>query len=287
MAHRESFPIIGAHVSKAEGLIGALSHAECIGAEAIQFFGSSPRSWRTIFPTTEEIAAYHALFPKSGVRAVFLHASYLVNLASVSGDNYAYSTQSIIDHLTIAHMIGAQGLIFHLGSFKGGTKEEGMEKQVKAIQKALAAVPGDTQLIMENTAGGGDKIGASLEDIAYMLKAVHSPRLTVCYDTAHGFEAGLVSEYTTKSVKQLFDEWERVIGMEKLVAIHTNDSKTLSGSHHDQHENIGEGHIGLSGFKALAKEARIAKVPWILEVPGFEDKGPDKKNIDIFRSCFS
>ncbi len=285
MAKKGAAPWVGAHVGG--GIANALARAEAIGATAIQLFGSSPRSWRATMPSVDAAKAFRAAREKSAVRAVFLHAAYLVNLASVSPDMYAFSTQSLIDHLKIAEMIGAEGLIFHLGSGKGGDREEAFAREIVAIKKILAAVPGKTKLIMENTAGGGGKIGASIEDVARIYHAVGAERLQVCYDTAHGFEAGLVEEYTPATVKKLFDAWESAVGMDALAAIHTNDSKTRSGSHHDQHENIGEGYIGLRGFVALAHEARLREKPWILEVPGFDNEGPDKKNIDILTNCFT
>lgn len=278
-------PIIGAHISG--GLSASVLGAEKIGAHAMQIFGSSPRMWRTRMPLVAEIAEYKKALAKSNVRAVYLHAAYLVNLASSSPEIYAYSMQSLIDHLKIAELIGAEGVIFHLGSTKGGTREEGFAREIAAMQKILHAVPGKAELIMENTAGGGDKIGAEIADIARILHAVKSPRVKVCFDTAHGFEAGLVETYTPVSVKKLFDEFDKELGIENIVAIHANDSKTISGSKHDQHENIGEGHIGLAGFKALAGEKRLHDKAWLLEVPGFGGEGPDAENIKILTECFN
>lgn len=277
-------PLIGAHISG--GLIGSIENAEKIGAHAMQIFGSSPRMWRTRMPLVGEVLEYKKALAKSSVREVYLHAAYLVNLASTSPEIYAYSMQSLMDHLKIAETIGAEGVIFHLGSTKGGTREEGFSREIIAMQKILNAVPGRAQLIMENTAGGGDKIGAEIADIAQILHAVKSPRVKVCYDTAHGFEAGLVETYTPASVKKLFDEFDEKLGVENIVAIHANDSKTISGSNHDQHENIGEGHIGIEGFKALAGEKRLHNKAWLLEVPGFGDEGPDAENIKILTECF-
>ncbi|MEK7089540.1 MAG: deoxyribonuclease IV, partial [Patescibacteria group bacterium] len=277
-------PIIGAHISG--GLTTCVENAEKIGARAMQIFGSSPRMWRTRMPLTGEVAEYKKVLAKSSVKAVYLHAAYLVNLASSSTEIYTYSMQSLMDHLKIAEVIGAEGVIFHLGSTKGGTREEGFAREIEAMKKVLQAVPGKAQLIMENTAGGGDKIGAEIVDIERLMHGVNSPRVKVCYDTAHGFEAGLVESYTQASVKKLFDEFDKELGVENIVAIHANDSKTISGSNHDQHENIGDGHIGIEGFKALAGEKRLYNKAWLLEVPGFLGEGPDEENIKLLTSCF-
>ncbi|MEI6479491.1 MAG: deoxyribonuclease IV [bacterium] len=277
-------PIIGAHISG--GLSVCVENAERIGAQTMQIFGSSPRMWRTRMPLADEVAEYKKVLGKSSIKKVFLHSAYLVNLASSSPDIYSFSIQSLMDHLKIADVIGAEGVIFHLGSTKGGDRDEGFEREVLAIKKVLSTVPGGTQLIMENTAGGGDKIGAEISDIARLLNSVNSPRVKVCYDTAHGFEAGLVESYTKESVKKLFDEFDKKLGIENIVAIHANDSKTISNSNHDKHENIGEGHIGINGFEALASDSRLHDKAWILEVPGFDGEGSDKKNIEILSSCF-
>ena len=119
-----------------------------------------------------------------------------------------------------------------------------------------------------------------------MLKAVASERIRVCLDTAHAFEAGLL-RYAPDEIKKICDEFDDLIGLDNLVVLHINDSKSVFDSHHDRHENIGEGHIGIEGFRSLAREQRLHNKAWILEVPGFNNEGPDKKNVDILRSCFS
>ncbi len=278
-------PKIGAHVSVAGGLHFIFENARAIGAECAQIFGASPRQWRAKMPNSSEISKFKTVAKNSSVSPIFLHAAYLANLASSDKEILAKSIQSLTDHLTIAALIRAEGLIFHVGSSKGGNKKEALDEEVRAIKEILKKVPGQTKLIMENTAGGGEKVG-SLEDISYIYKKVQSPRLKICFDTAHAFESGLINEYAPQKIKNLFDEWDKAIGLENLVALHVNDSKTKSGSNHDRHENIGEGEIGLAGFKNLAKEKRISGACWLLEVPGFDGNGPDRKNIDILKSCF-
>jgi len=278
-------PKIGAHVSTAGGLWKAFANAEAIGAETIQIFGSSPQTWAVRMPDKETTRKFREEQERTGVGPVFLHAAYLVNIASPNPVVFENSKRSLIGHLRIADMIGAQGLIFHPGSTKGESKDEALEREVSAMRAILKEVPGKTQLIMENTAGGGDKIG-DLEDLKKMFKAVRSPRVKVCFDTAHAFEAGTIKEYTVKTVKRLVQDIDIAVGVENLVVIHTNDSKTSHDSHHDRHENLGEGHIGITGFRALAKERALRDKVWILEVPGFTGDGPDAKNIALLKSCF-
>ena len=139
---------------------------------------------------------------------------------------------------------------------------------------------------MENSASG-KKVGAWPEEMKIMLEGIGSDRAKICLDMAHSFESGLIEKYDPENIKIFLDRWDKEVGLENVVALHVNDSKTIGGSHNDRHENIGEGHIGLGGFKNLAKEKRLWDKPWILEVPGFEDMGPDKKNVDILKSLFN
>ncbi len=156
------------------------------------------------------------------------------------------------------------------------------------MQEVLAQVPGDTWLVMENSSGGGGKLGSTASDLGTIKRLVNSPRVKVCFDTAHAFEAGVLAENVTpENVKKVFDEWDREISLKDLVALHVNDSKTLHNSHTDRHENLGHGHIGLKGFRALAAEKRLHHAAWILEVPGFDNEGPDKENVDILKKCFT
>lgn len=276
---------IGAHVSAAGGLSFAVERALSIGADCMQIFGASPRQWAARMPDATEVERYKARLGESGIAPVFLHAAYLVNCASPDPATVAKSIRSLTDHLRIAEMIGSQGLIFHLGSGKEMPKKKAIAQTIRAMRTILKNVAGETQLIMENSAGGGQKIGATLEDIAILLRGVRSPRVKVCLDTAHAFEAGVIPTYTAAAVRSFFDALEKTIGMKHLTVIHANDSRTLANSHHDQHENIGEGHIGREGFCALGKEKRLRDIPFILEVQGFADAGPDKKNVDRLRTC--
>ncbi|MEK7512860.1 MAG: deoxyribonuclease IV [Patescibacteria group bacterium] len=279
-------PIIGGHVSAEGGVASAVLNARRIGADAIQFFGASPQSWTTRQPTTDNVQRFKEAYVKSGLKAAYLHAAYLVNLASSNDIFYLKSVRSLVDHLKIADALGINGLIFHIGSSKGMSREAALDQEVEGMKKVLKEVPGHTHLLMENTAGGGEKIGAAIEEMEYLFKKVNSERVKVCFDTAHALEAGQIMEYTGEMVKKLFDEWDRAVGLENIEVIHANDSKTAAGSHHDKHENIGQGFIGIDGFRALAGEPRLRDKVWLLEVPGFEDEGPDAKNIELLRSCF-
>lgn len=279
-------PIIGAHVSAAGGLYKAFENAKAIGARAIQIFGASPRQWVGKFPEHDVIEQFKTEYKASNISCVFLHAPYLANLASPNPFVVKQSIASLVLHLKIAEAIGAQGLIFHPGSGKGMENKKALKQVSDNMKKVLMGVPGKSELIIENTAGGGNKVGATLQDLKDMLNGAKNPRVKICFDTAHAYESGLIEEYTPKNIKSLFDAFDKTIGLDKLSAIHANDSKTPMNSHNDRHENIGKGCIGISGFKNLAKEKRLHSIPFILEVPGFSQEGPDKKNIDILSSYF-
>ncbi|TSC82600.1 MAG: deoxyribonuclease IV [Parcubacteria group bacterium Gr01-1014_20] len=279
-------PILGAHVSASGGLYRAFESAKKIGAEAIQIFGSSPQQWSVRFPSEEDIKKFKSAHKESGNIPVFLHASYLANLASPNEITRANALQSLTGHLKIADSIDAQGLVFHIGSGKDQSKEDALKLVVEGCQKILKNVPGKTQLILENSSAGGAKLGATPQEIGQILKKINSPRAKVCFDTAHAFEAGMIEYDSLAKIKTVFDEWGREVGLANIVAIHANDSKTLFASHNDRHENLGQGHIGIKGFQNLAKEKRLHNKVWLLEVPGFDGLGPDKKNIEILKSCF-
>lgn len=282
-----SKPLLGCHVSAAGGLFHAIENAESLGATCIQFFGASPRQWFARMPLPDEVKKYKEYLEKSSVQAVYIHAAYLANLASPSNETYQKSIKNLSEHLAIATLIGAQGLIFHMGSGgKDTTRAQAIAQTISGMKQVLKNVPGSTQLIMENSAGGGQKLGNTAQELGEILHAVDSPRVKVCFDTAHAFEAGAITAYDTLTIKKTFDEWDHHIGLSNIVAIHTNDSKTACNSHHDRHENLGEGHIGIDGFYALAAEKRLHHAAWILEVPGFDNNGPDQQNMALLKDCF-
>jgi deoxyribonuclease IV len=182
---------IGGHVSAAGGLHKAFANAETIGAKCMQIFGASPRQWHVSMPSGEVVKAFKYAHKESSVNDVFLHASYLANIASPKKETWGKGVDSLSRHLQIVEMIGANGLVFHIGSTTGADKEVGMENVVKGMKEVLKNVPGSAQLIMENAAGGGSKLGTTFEEIGSMIRAANDPRIKVCLDTAHACGAGL------------------------------------------------------------------------------------------------
>ncbi len=280
-----ALPIIGAHVSTAGGLERALDNAKTIGARAIQIFGSSPQRWQTAFPDEKTVADFLRLKQAADNFPVYLHAGYLVNLASDNPELRKRSVKNLTEHLKIAGLLSAQGLIFHAGSSNGSPKESGLKNLISGVKEVLRG-PGEAKLLLENSAGGGNKLCSTLEEISKVTRGIKDERFAICFDTAHAFEAGIIQYLDSVEVKKFFSDWDKLIGLEKLDVIHANDSKTDFRSNHDRHENIGAGKIGSGGFRHLTGEKRLQNKIWILEVPGADDSGPDKENIDKLASLF-
>lgn len=279
-------PKIGAHVSIAGKLANGISKAVEIGAECIQIFGASPQQWAVRGHTQDNIKEFKKAQASASIEPVYLHGAYLVNLCCPDAAIREKSEVNLAEHLKIADAIGAEGLIFHVGSGKEMPKDDAFDYVVSAMKRILLYARGRAQLVIENSAGGGQKIGATPEDIGELIRRIGSPRVKVCIDTQHSFAAGLIEKYDTVHTAAFIQRLDRAFGLENLVALHVNDSKTLFNSRHDRHENLGEGYIGLAGFRVLAKQKELSHAAWILEVPGFTNEGPDKKNVDLLKSCF-
>jgi len=273
------FMEIGAHVSTAGGLYKSIQRAESIGATAIQIFASSPRGWRFKPFLEQDVDKFSSFRRESNVSTVVCHGIYLVNLGGKE-ELLEKSIQSLIEHLTAAHQIGAKGVVFHSGSHKGVGFEQIFSQATKAIKTVLESSPVDTELIIENCAGMGAQIGASFEEIGAMISEVSDERLKCCIDLQHAFAAGY-DIGNSDSIDQVIEDFDSHIGLNRLSVIHANDSKVPFASGVDRHENIGDGHIGIEGFKTIVNHPSLKNIPFILEVPGFDGKGPDKRNIDI------
>ncbi|PKB80002.1 MAG: hypothetical protein BZY88_10460 [SAR202 cluster bacterium Io17-Chloro-G9] len=274
---------IGAHVSSAGGISKAIARAQEIGCEAIQIFGSSPQSWAFKPVADAEKEAYRQGISETGLGPVFLHAIYLINLGTSDQAILEKGIQSLIDHMGLAADIGAAGLIFHPGSHKGAGYEAILPQTVAAIQKVLESSSEGPDLVVENMAGMGQHIGARFQELGGILERVDSPRLKVCLDTQHTFAAGY-DLTTVQGIEATIAEFDELVGVENLVAVHANDSKRVLGSGVDRHDNIGEGFIGEAGFGTIMANPAFREVPFYLEVPGFEGKGPDSQNIQILKN---
>ena len=274
---------IGAHVSSAGGISKAVDRGAEIGCETIQIFGSSPQSWAFKPVPEAEIEAFRQKTAETGIGPAFLHAIYLINLGTPNQENLEKGIRSLINYMTLAAQIGAGGVIFHPGSHQGVGYEGIFSQAVASIQRVLENSPEGPYLCLENMAGMGQHIGAKFAELGGILKEVNDPRLRVCLDTQHSFAAGY-DLTTPDGVEAMIAEFDEAIGLDSLAAVHANDSKQLCGSGVDRHDNIGEGFIGEDGFQAIMGNPAFRDVPFFLEVPGFEGKGPDQRNVEILKS---
>jgi deoxyribonuclease-4 len=282
MARRNPVDVrIGAHV--AGGLKGGVEHAVQIGAGPIQIFIGSPRTWREPTPKPIEIETFRKDVLQHNLGPVFVHASYLVNLAAGDPSILERSIIALRAQLRLAELAGACGVIFHPGSAGTAAPEEALASVVRSIEQVLAGHDGRCRLVLEVCAGQGETIGDRFGEFAAILDAFgRDRRLAVCWDTCHLHASGYDIK-TKEGLDRTLDEFESEVGMEWLVAIHANDSKSAFGSRVDRHENIGKGHLGEEPFTRMLHHPQLRPRPWILEVPGFDGNGPDRENVDILK----
>ena len=273
---------IGAHVSTAGGISKAVGRGQEIGCEALQIFGSPPRSWAVREIPDAEVEAFRQNLAEAEMGPVFLHAIYLVNLGSAKPETLRKGVDSLTASLDLAVRIGAEGVIFHPGSHGGAGFEAVLPQVAEAIRRVLDAAPDGPCLAVENMAGMGKHIGARFEELGAILDAVDSERLKVCLDTQHSFAAGY--DLTTgHGIEDMLAQLDAGPGAANVAAIHANDSKRACGSGVDRHDNIGEGFIGEDGFAVFMGHPAFRDVPFLLEVPGFEGNGPDRRNVDLLK----
>ncbi len=269
---------IGAHCSASGGLWRTIERAIAIEAEAVQFFGASPRAWRPTNHKPEAFERFRELRAESGIGQAWLHGSYLVSLAPRNEEHYEKSIASVVNALSVAARAGAEGVVLHSGSHLGRGFEAVLPEVVSAIGRIFDEAPEGPFLALENAAGQQGPIGGTFGELGAILDAADSPRLRVCLDTCHTFAAGY-DITTPEGMAETLEEFGREIGLDLLAVIHANDSKQELGSGRDRHENIGEGHIGYEGFRTILGEPAFAGRALLLEVPGFEGDGPDLENV--------
>jgi deoxyribonuclease IV len=273
---------IGAHVSSAGGIRKAVERGVEIGCETIQIFGSSPQSWAFKPIPDTEIQAFRKKSAETGLGPVYLHAIYLINLGTTNQANLEKGVESLINYMNLAADIGAGGVIFHPGSHGGAGYDGVFAQTVDSIKRVLEHSREGPYLCLENMAGMGQHIGAKFEELGQVLKAVASPRLRICLDTQHSLAAGY-DLTTPQGIEMMVTEFDEAIGLENLAAVHANDSKQPCGSGVDRHNNIGEGLIGEAGFEAIMSNPAFRGVPFFLEVPGYDGKGPDQRNVETLK----
>src|SRR5437016_12346508 len=268
--------LIGAHMSIAGGVNLAIERDRSIDCTAMQTFGKTDMQWCSRPLTRDESRTFLEHQQRSELLSIFAHANYLINLAATNGQFHANSIRSLSEELVRTDQLELPFLVLHPGAHLGAGEEAGLEKIVESINCVLSGLPKiKTRFALETTAGQGSCLGNEFEHLAYIISRVREPeRLCVCLDTSHVFASGydIGSE---ASVRKTFREFGRVVGLDRLVAIHLNDSKTACGSRVDRHEHIGRARIGLPAFRFIMGDRRFRKIPKVLETPKGKDLRED------------
>ncbi len=277
-------PPLGAHVSVAGGLPRAVERGVEIEATALQVFTKQPQRWAEPELSDEDAEAFRAAVEASPVAVVASHDSYLINLASEKPDLFRKSSAAFRAELERCVRLGIDHLVTHPGNATGGDRDAALARNAEALAEAIAAVPGDTTVLVETTAGSGTALGWRFDELADLLERIPEPavgRVGVCLDTAHVFAAGydLAGDY--EGVMASFDE---AIGLERLLLVHVNDSRAPLGSRVDRHAHVGEGELGEAGFRPLMRDPRLRAVPRVLETPKEDDAtASDRRNLAVLR----
>lgn len=269
---------LGAHVSTSGGIHTAIDRIEAIGGDCVQIFTQSPRAWR---PTNHDPANFERFKERraeAGIGGVVCHAVYLINLASPNDELYEKSVAALENTVDVASGIEADGVVFHVGSHQGAGFEVSLKRVVPALRKALKRCSETTWLLIENTAGTGDTIGRSIDELAALYDALDAHEwLGICLDSCHLYASGY--DVTNRGeLDRLLGEVDQRIGLERLRALHVNDSKAPLGSNRDRHDNIGEGLIG-EELGVFLSHPKLQGLPAYLEVPGTDGHGPDAEQV--------
>jgi len=271
--------LIGAHVSPSGGPAMAVERGTGLGARAIQIFNQNPRQWKPREYSEEEIAAYHEAVGDAEVDALLIHAVYLLNCASEDAELREKSLVSLISSLRAGALLGAHAVVLHPGSAlkHGGDVDAALDRAAAAIAEALKE--SDTcPLHLEDTAGAGGTLGRSFEELARLAEAAGGDeRLGICLDSCHLLASGYDIR-TADGLAGVLDDFDAVVGLDRLASLHFNDSATPLGSNVDRHAPPGEGHLGREGCAAFLSEPRFEDLPCVLEL-----NGPEKKDIRLAR----
>ena len=270
--------MIGAHVSSAGGIHTAVDRAEEMGADSVQVFTQSPRMWRPTNHPPENFERFKERRAEVGLGGVLCHALYLVNLASPKDDLYEKSVAALANTVDVGSAIDADGVVFHIGSHLGAGLDAGLDRVVAAMRVVLDRCSDTTWLLMENSAGTGATIGRSIEELAVLFDRLDGhPRLGVCLDSCHLYASGY-DVTDPGGLDAALDELERGIGLDRLRALHVNDSAAPRGSNRDRHANIEDGLMGKK-LAVFLGHPRLQGLPAALEVPGKDGHGPNADEV--------
>ena len=276
--------LLGAHTSIAGGTHEAPPRAKAIGATAMQIFTKMANRWAERECEPAERSTFKAAVADTELRALNAHDSYLINLASPDATLRARSLESFVCELRRCQALGLAALVSHPGNFMDD-RASGLARNADAIVEALSLVPGRVRILLETTAGSGTALGATFEELAQIIDRVPKRlrrRVGVCIDTAHIFAAGydIATQYD-----DVLAHFDATVGLDRLGAMHLNDSKVALGSRRDRHELIGEGAIGETAFRRIMTDDRLVNVPKLIETPKLDEpEVTDRRMLDLLKS---
>jgi deoxyribonuclease-4 len=272
---------IGSHIRVSGGYDGAVAYAAKLGCNALQFFAGNPKTYRVGAIDVPALQRFAAARAAAGITPAAIHTSYLINLASDDPKIVGGSLKLLKNDLRVA---GAGEIAFvntHLGSYGTRERAQGFAAVVAALEDALEGIDPNVALVMENSAGAGQLCGGTIEELGALVRAIGHPNLRVCLDTAHTWAAGYAID-THEAVERFFELVERELGLDRVVMFHFNDTQIELGGHRDRHWHIGEGRIGIEGFRAIVAHPGVRGKVAILETPGEEED--DARNIATLRT---
>jgi len=275
---------LGSHMSIAGGLHMAFDHIRKVGGTALQIFTRNQRQWKIPPLTKIDLDLFAIAWEEWGDYPIAAHDSYLINLASPKEEQANRSRLGFAEELRRIESLNIPWLVTHPGSHLGQGVEAGIERYAANLDRAIEESGTEQAVVLlETTAGQGTNLGSSFEELGGIIAASKYPdRLGVCYDTCHTFSGGYDIR-TSESYAETFDAFERLIGLARLKFFHLNDTKHELDARKDRHDHIGQGHIGLEGFRNIMQDQRFAAVPKVLETPKEKDLKDDMRNLKILR----
>ncbi len=274
--------LVGCHVSIAENILKAPKRAHDLGCEVFQIFSRPPQGGKAKEITPEIAREFKTQCKKYSQKEWIIHTPYYINFASENNRVKHGSINVVREELERGSLLGAKYVMAHLGSFKNLGREKGMKQLVEGLGKMLKGYKGKTQFLIEIAAGAGEIIGDSFEEIAEIINhpTLKKYKIGVCFDTQHAFASGYDLR-DKKSIEKTLKNFDKILGLKKLKAIHCNDSKVELGSHKDRHEHIGDGFIGAKGFQALVNFLNSPKNKSLTKINFYLETQHDKVEQDI------
>lgn len=269
----------GAHVSAAGGLWKAGPAGKALGCEVIQIFSRSPQTFKAKPISDDDADKFKTSMKENGIQDVYIHAPYIVNLASIKNTTRFGSIGILREELERGTQLGARAIMFHPGSAKDAGQEEGVNLVVDGLNRIMDGYVGTCKLLIEISAGAGAIMGDTFEEIAEFIdRAEQGNEIGVCFDTQHAFASGYDLR-TKEDVEKTFKQFDEIIGLHKLVASHCNDSKVEFAAHKDRHQHLGHGFIGAESFRHIVQHPKLQHIDLILETP-FDDEEEEGSRVE-------